>query len=136
MSPIYLGTVVHTDEAVARTLAALEAAGLRQDTLIILTSDHGGHGDLHGSSLPEDMTIPWIVAGPGCHPRQATVLAGRRSTTPPPPSAWSLGLPLPADLAGRPVLEAFGLEAVRRWAGRPGWRSAPKVPFPALWPRW
>src|SRR3972149_2507810 len=54
MSPAYLGTVPHSAEAGARLLAALEAAGLRGGTLIILTSDHGGHGGLHGSALPED----------------------------------------------------------------------------------
>jgi arylsulfatase A-like enzyme len=128
MSPVYLGTVVHTDEAVARTLAALDAAGLRGDTLILVTSDHGGHGDLHGSSQPEDMTIPWLVAGPGVLPGtllSAPVTVYDTAAT----AAWALGLPLPADMAGRPVLEAFGVDSVGRWAGSPRLASAPKVPF-------
>jgi hypothetical protein len=130
MSPIYLGTIAHTDEAVRRTLAALEAAGLRDGTLIILTSDHGGHGELHGSSSPEDMTIPWIVAGPG-------VVAGTRLTTPitvydtAATAAWALGLALPLDLAGRPALEAFGMSSAREGPEAQGLASAPKVPFPA-----
>lgn len=108
MSSIYLGTVGNTDEAVGRVLASLEAAGLRQGTLIFLTADHGGHGTLHGSDAPEDMTIPWIVAGPG-------VLAGTRLSTSvviydtAATAAWALGLSLPEDLDGRPVLEAFGV---------------------------
>ena len=28
------------------------------DTLVILTADHGGHGRSHGSDMDEDMTIP------------------------------------------------------------------------------
>ncbi|MBF8255819.1 MAG: Sulfatase protein [Anaerolineales bacterium] len=129
-SPTYLGTVAHSDEAVARILADLEAAGLREGTLIILTSDHGGHGEVHGSSLPEDMTIPWIVAGPG-------VVAGTRLTSPitvydtAATALWALGLSLPADIAGRPVVEAFAEGSAREWTIPPALASAPKVPFPA-----
>ena len=107
MSPVYLATVTNTDRAVGRILGALEAAGLREGTLILLTSDHGGHDQSHGSSSAEDMTIPWIVAGPG-------VVAGRTlsrrvvvydtAAT----AMWALGLDLPSDLDGHPVLEAFG----------------------------
>ena len=130
MSPTYLGTVAHSDEAVARVLAALEVAGLREGTLIILTSDHGGHGEVHGSSLPEDMTIPWIVAGPG-------VVPGTRLTSPitiydtAATALWALGLSLPDDIAGRPVEEAFGEGSDQGWAIPPAVAFAPKVPFPA-----
>jgi arylsulfatase A-like enzyme len=130
MSPIYLGTVAHSDEAVARVLAALDTAGLRDSTLIILTSDHGGHDTLHGSSLPEDMTIPWIVAGPG-------VVPGTRLLSPitvydtAATALWALGLPLPSDLAGLPVEEAFGVGRGGARASPTSLASAPKVPFPA-----
>jgi arylsulfatase A-like enzyme len=130
MSPIYLGTVAHTDEAVRRTLAALDSSGLREGTLIVLTSDHGGHGELHGSSLPEDMTVPWIVAGPGVVPgtrlSSPVVIYDTAAT-----AEWALGLPLSEDLAGRPVLEAFGGSSVRLRPVRPILARAPKVPFQA-----
>ena len=42
------------------TIAALPA-----DTTYLLQSDHGGHERNHGTDLREDMTIPWLVAGPG-----------------------------------------------------------------------
>ncbi|HEX9440267.1 MAG TPA: hypothetical protein VF909_11315, partial [Roseiflexaceae bacterium] len=35
------------------------------DAAIVLHSDHGGHDRNHGTELPEDMTIPWLAAGPG-----------------------------------------------------------------------
>jgi hypothetical protein len=128
MSPIYLGTVAHSDEAVARVLAALEAAGLREGTLIILTSDHGGHDTVHGSSRPADMTVPWIIHGPG-------VVPGTRLTSPivvydtAATAAWALGLPLPADLDGRPVLEAFGVPEAKQGKDRAVVACAPKVTF-------
>jgi arylsulfatase A-like enzyme len=131
MSPIYLGTVAHTDEAVARTLEALDVAGLRDGTLILLTSDHGGHGEIHGSSRPEDMTIPWIINGPGVVPgtqlHTAVVVYDTAAT-----ALWALGLPLSDDLDGRPVLEAFGGQSTQ--PGEIGAVSAraPKVPFSAL----
>jgi arylsulfatase A-like enzyme len=130
MSPTYLGTVAHTDEGVARVLAALDAAGLREGTLIILTSDHGGHGEVHGSSMPEDMTIPWIVSGPG-------VLPGTKLTSPvvvydtAVTAIWVLGLPLPEGLAGRPAAEAFGGMSLQPGRIEPVAGPAPKVPFPA-----
>ena len=130
MSPIYLGTVAHTDEAVRRTLAALAAAGLQEGTLIVLTSDHGGHGEVHGSSLPEDMTIPWIVVGPGVVPGTqltAPIVVYDTAAT----AMWALRLTLPSDLAGRPVEEAFGADTARPWENPPSLASAPKVPFPA-----
>ena len=130
MSPTYLGTVAHTDEGVARVLAALDAAGLREGTLIILTSDHGGHGEVHGSSLPEDMTIPWIIAGPGVVPgtqlRSPIVVYDTAAT-----AAWALGLPMPGDLAGRPAAEAFGGLSLRPGRIEAVAGPAPKVPFPA-----
>jgi phosphopentomutase len=107
MSESYLGTVHNTDIAVARLLEALDAAGLTESTLVILTADHGGHGTIHGTDLLEDTTIPWIVAGPGVIPGlslQTPVRVFDTAAT----AAWALGLPLPGDMDGAPVLEAFG----------------------------
>ena len=61
-----------TDEALGKILAELDARGLRDETLIIVTADHGGHDTTHGSSMPEDMTIPWIVSGPFVQPKVLT----------------------------------------------------------------
>ncbi len=36
-----------------------------ENTLVILTADHGGHGRSHGSDLTEDMTIPILFWNPG-----------------------------------------------------------------------
>ena len=65
LSPEQLSVVYRADEAMGELLAALDTYGLRDETLLIVTADHGGHGTTHGSSMPEDMTIPWIASGPG-----------------------------------------------------------------------
>jgi arylsulfatase A-like enzyme len=108
MSASYLGTVHNTDIAVGRLLEALGEAGLAESTLVIVTADHGGHGMGHGTSLPEDMTVPWIIAGPGVVPG-VTLRTPVRVLDTAPTAAWALGLPLPGDMDGAPVLEAFGL---------------------------
>jgi predicted AlkP superfamily pyrophosphatase or phosphodiesterase len=72
LSPEQLSVAFRADEAFGRLLAELDARNLRGETLIIVTADHGGHGTTHGSSSPEDMTIPWIASGPGIQPKVLT----------------------------------------------------------------
>ncbi len=39
-----------------------------KDYTIIITSDHGGHERIHGTDLPQDMTIPIMIIGEGFTP--------------------------------------------------------------------
>ena len=59
MTERYLAQVEIVDNLLGRLLAALPA-----DAAILVQADHGGHDYDHGTDLPEDMTIPWMVAGP------------------------------------------------------------------------
>jgi predicted AlkP superfamily pyrophosphatase or phosphodiesterase len=106
MSWQYLDVLRQDDRALQLMLDALDQAGMRSDTLVIVTSDHGGHDDTHGSWMPADMTIPWIVSGPGVVPGEVTVPINTTDTAA--TAAWALGLDLPADWDGLPVLDAFG----------------------------
>lgn len=107
LSPEQYSVLFRADEALQTILDALQGVGMREDTLIIVTADHGGHDTTHGSSRLEDMTIPWIMAGPGV---QHMVLSTDINTTDTAATvAWALGLPLQPEWDGRPVLEAFGL---------------------------
>lgn len=56
MSPRYLQAVEHADACIGRVLAVLP-----KDITILVTSDHGGHDQTHGTPSPEDMTTPLIV---------------------------------------------------------------------------
>jgi predicted AlkP superfamily pyrophosphatase or phosphodiesterase len=65
MSKPYLKAVEDVDRAIGTIIKGFKDLELYEKTTFIITSDHGGHGTTHGTTMPEDMTIPWIVAGPG-----------------------------------------------------------------------
>lgn len=107
-----LNVIQRADEALGMLLAELDGRGLRGETLIIVTSDHGGLGHGHGTEAREDMTIPWIAAGPGIQPVTLTTRVHTMDTAA--TAAFALGLPLPAEWDGVPVYEAFGLPTERQ----------------------
>ena len=37
---------------------------LPEGTTVLVTSDHGGHDQTHGTERDEDMTTPFLMAGP------------------------------------------------------------------------
>ena len=63
-SEAYLQAVSRVDAQVGALLALLEAKSLRQNTLIIIASDHGGIGTKHGGDTPVERLTPVILNGP------------------------------------------------------------------------
>jgi predicted AlkP superfamily pyrophosphatase or phosphodiesterase len=59
MSAEYLRQAERVDRQLGRLLDVLG-----EDTNLIVQADHGGHERTHGTEMAEDMTIPWIAAGP------------------------------------------------------------------------
>lgn len=59
MSDEYLAQAAKVDQFLGKILAAIQ-----DDTSVLIHSDHGGHDRTHGTDIPEDMTIPWVIAGP------------------------------------------------------------------------
>jgi type I phosphodiesterase/nucleotide pyrophosphatase len=107
LSPEQISTIQRADEVLGRLLAELDARNLRSETLIIVTADHGGYGQGHGSDSHEDMTIPWVAAGPGIQPKVLTAQVHTMDTAA--TAAFALGLDIPYEWDGVPVYEAFGL---------------------------
>jgi predicted AlkP superfamily pyrophosphatase or phosphodiesterase len=107
LSPEQYSVLFRADEALLIILNALEIAGMRADTLVLVTADHGGHGTTHGTRQLEDMTIPWIITGPGVH--HAVLPTNINTTDTAATVAWALNLPIQPEWDGMPVLEAFGL---------------------------
>lgn len=106
MSDPQMKVLQQGDEALGQILNALEAAGLRDTTLIIVTADHGGHDKNHVGTVIEDFRIPWIASGPTIIPGQITARIHTMDTAA--TVAHALDLPLQSDWDGIPVYEAFG----------------------------
>jgi predicted AlkP superfamily pyrophosphatase or phosphodiesterase len=102
-----LSVIYRADQALEKILEELDARGIRDETLIIITADHGGLGNSHTSGFPEDMTIPWIASGAGIQPKQLTSQVHTVDTAA--TAAFALGLDIPLEWDGIPVYEAFGL---------------------------
>ena len=108
MSMQQMSVIERADAAVGSLLDGLEANGLSQGTLIIITADHGGHALTHGSDAPQDTTVPWIIAGPGIVPGlrlDSPISVMDTAAT----AAWALGFSQPEAWDGRAVEEAFGV---------------------------
>lgn len=71
MRHLYAAAVRSMDDWLARFLGELDGRGLLDDTLVILTSDHGenlgeGHLLAHGFSIDDRLLrVPFVAAGPG-----------------------------------------------------------------------
>jgi hypothetical protein len=110
MGPEYLAAVQRADRCVAQIMKAVQARGQRERTLVLLTADHGGHDHDHTSDIRSDTHIPWILWGGAARPDtriQRQVFNTDTAAT----ILHALGLPMPAGIEGRPVLEGFGPDA-------------------------
>jgi len=74
MRHLYGRSILSLDDWLARLLERLDAKGVLDDTIVIVTSDHGenlGESNLIGHSFSLDQRlihVPWIMAGPGVRP--------------------------------------------------------------------
>jgi predicted AlkP superfamily pyrophosphatase or phosphodiesterase len=105
-----MAAIKGADESLGKLLAALQTAGVRQETVILITADHGGAGKTH---LADDMRarhIPWILSGPGIrkdldltiYPKTVIDTEDTFVT-----ASYLLGIPRQADLDGKPILEVL-----------------------------
>jgi arylsulfatase A-like enzyme len=112
----YDGEIAANDAEVGRVLDALEASAVGQNTLVVLTSDHGeslGEHDYffdHGANLFDpNMRIPLVLAGPGI---AADHRSGLLATTLDlvPTILDAVKVSYPAGLSGQSLLPAAGGE--------------------------
>lgn len=109
----YLGEVAWVDSQIGRLLAELDKRGLRENTVVVLTSDHGEEFFEHGNKthrtqlFPESIQVPLIFSWPG------HIDAGRRVAEPvgiidiAPTVSALLDVPPPASVSGRDLSVAL-----------------------------
>jgi choline-sulfatase len=112
----YDGEVAWSDELVGRVDRALADSGIRDDTLVVVTSDHGeGLGEhresVHGYFVYETtLHVPLVARGPGVKPG-ARIDATTRLIDLAPTLLAASGIPAPAE-PKRP-----GRSLMRAWRG-------------------
>lgn len=62
-TPAYYSKLEELDGYIARIVAAVKEAGMYDDTIFIITSDHGGIKKGHGGKTMAEMQTPFIIAG-------------------------------------------------------------------------
>jgi hypothetical protein len=63
-SPAYLAAGATADALVGDVLQAIDGAGMRPNTVVLVSADHGGDGLSHGADTSLERPIPFIVRGP------------------------------------------------------------------------
>ena len=58
MSDEYMEAVANCWKNIERVIATLD-----EEYVVIVMADHGGHDRMHGTQMPEDMTIPMFFRG-------------------------------------------------------------------------
>jgi len=107
----YYATVTFMDEQVGRIMDELERLGLRQNTAIVLLSDHGYHLGEHTfwekMNLHEEVSrVPLMISVPGMKPGRTDAITELVDLYP--TLAELAGLSVPDDVQGRsfaPVLK-------------------------------
>lgn len=97
MGEEYLRSVRVSWEEIEALLGAVPAGWT-----VIVTADHGGHDRIHGTTLPEDMTIPVFLRGPDFAPGRK--LQGVSILDFAPTIAALLGVRAPREWEGKSLL--------------------------------
>jgi predicted AlkP superfamily pyrophosphatase or phosphodiesterase len=102
----YMQAVANADGIVGRIIDSIYTAGMKNNTLVMVLSDHGGAGRRHGGESDDEINIPYIFYGNGVKKNykiQQPVYAYDIAAT----VAFALNLKVPYAWTGRPVLAAF-----------------------------
>lgn len=115
---LYDSEIHHTDHQVGRILEHLEREGLLENTIVVITADHGeefgDHGSLgHARTLHEELIrVPLLIHVPGTQPGRLDTPVALIDVYP--TLLESLGLEAPTDLEGQDILPGgVGLEPGR-----------------------
>lgn len=95
----YCARMEELDICLAEIIAAIKEAGIYDDSIIIVTSDHGGIGYGHGGQSMMEMETPFIIAG-------KNIKQGGEFSE----------VMLQQDTA-HTLAEAFGLKVPQMWSG-------------------
>lgn len=102
----YYAELENLDKRIGKIVDAVKKAGIANETVIILSADHGGTGKGHGGKSLDEVQIPWVINGTGVlkgHEIKNVIITYDTAST----IAWLLRLKEPQSWRGKPVTEAF-----------------------------
>ena len=102
----YYAEVSVADSLLGVIIEAYKKAGIYENTIFIVTADHGGIGYGHGGESMAEMEIPFILSGPGIkrgYEIKGPVFQYDNAAT----IAYIWKLPTPVAWIGKPVKNAF-----------------------------
>ncbi len=114
---VYYAMVANVDDNFGRLLQAVEDMGLKDDTIVVFTSDHGELFGAHGRRAKnifyeEAVRIPFLIRWPGRIPAGEKCDVCLNTVDIMPTLLHMMGLPIPSGVEGMDVSE--------RLMGRPG----------------
>ncbi|MCX4381579.1 MAG: alkaline phosphatase, partial [Parabacteroides distasonis] len=105
-SPEYFAMVNHLDSCLTQVIDAVREAGIMDDTVVILTADHGGIETGHGGKTMNEMQTPIVFYGKnvkkGFKIPESTMVYDIAGTI-----AYLLDVPQPQVWIARPIMSAF-----------------------------
>lgn len=105
-TPEYYAELKKVDERIGKLIAAVKVAGIENETIIMVTADHGGIDKGHGGKSLVEVQIPWIIAGPVIIQNQkleSSIITYDTAAT----IAFILGLEMPQVWRGQVIKEVF-----------------------------
>jgi uncharacterized protein YqkB len=105
-SPEYYKAVEKADALLGQVMQAITSSAMANETVVIVSADHGGLGKGHGGESLQEVEIPFIVWGKSVKKNYTIdypVYQYDNAAT----VAFALGLKMPMACIGRPVKNAF-----------------------------
>lgn len=105
-SPEYYTSVEKSDELLGVVMKAIKDAGIEDETVVIISADHGGLGKGHGGESLQEIEIPFLVWGKSIkknHKLKYPIYQYDNAAT----VAFVLGLKTPRAWIGKSVKNAF-----------------------------
>ena len=102
----YMKRLPEIDAFIAQIVEATKEAGMYDETIFMIVSDHGGINRGHGSITMDEMEAPLVFFGPGVKKGHKIEVPVVRYDTAP-TIAYILGAKTPDVWRGRPILDAF-----------------------------
>ncbi len=105
-TPEYYKSIAKADSITGAIIKALKEAGMFENTVILITADHGGIRKGHGGSSIAEKEIPWIISGSGIK-KGFEITEKVKTYFTAPTLAKILNITTPDCWRGKPVLSAF-----------------------------